>query len=99
MRPRRRGASTSTLLLETYSRLLLDRPPGLAGNELVETGHTQAHHHRRRALVLPVPAVDAFPGRDQGATRLGTCSLLIEHEIAAPTDRLGMAVKLGVELL
>ena len=49
------------------------------------------------ALVLPVPAVDALPGRDQGAGGFRAGSLLVEHQVAAAADRLGVAVELGVE--
>src|SRR5258708_4384735 len=44
--------------------------PGLARNEFVEPRHAQADRHRGPALVLPIPAVDALPGGDQGAARL-----------------------------
>src|SRR5262245_53751992 len=80
-------------------RLFLDGLASLTGNELVESRHAQPHHDRPRALVLPIPAVNAFPGRDQRTARLGACPFLIEHQIAAPAHRLGMAMKLGVELL
>src|SRR5271167_2035122 len=78
------------------------RLPGLAGNEFVEPRHAQANRHRRAALVLPIPAMDALPGGDQGAARLRTGGLLVEHQIAGMRAflagrPLGMAVELRIK--
>src|SRR5258708_5316934 len=75
-----------------------DGLPNLARNEFVEPRHAQANRHRRPALVLPIPAVDALPGGDQGAARRRTCRLLVEHQIAGLSGRpLGMAVELRIK--
>src|ERR1700704_5311761 len=52
-----------------------DGLPGLPGNEFIEPRHAQADRHRGFALVLPIPAVDALPGGDQGTARRRTCRL------------------------
>src|ERR1700674_1077644 len=60
---------------------------GLTRNEFIEPRHAQANRHRGAALVLPIPAVDALPRRDQRAVRLRAGRLLVEHQIAGLPGR------------
>src|SRR5215831_4047239 len=96
-------SASSTLPIFGFSRrrgiLFLDRLSGLAGHEFIKTCHPQSHDHGRVAVVLPIPAVNAVPGRDKRAVRLRAGSFLIEHQVVAPAGRLGVAVKLGEKRL